>query len=76
MTELHSAEVLQKIEEDSGVERERGFNRIGLASLLLIAASLVAALCLPWLDGLSPAEWLLGAVVEAAVAVPAWLAVV
>ena len=43
---------------------------------VVIATSLVAALCLPWLDGLSPAEWLLGAVVEAAVAVPAWLAVV
>jgi hypothetical protein len=43
---------------------------------VVIAASLGAALCLPWLDGLSPAEWLLGAVIEAAVAVPAWLAVV
>jgi hypothetical protein len=43
---------------------------------VVIAASLVAAFCLPWLDGLSPAEWLLGAVIEAAVAVPAWLAVV
>ena len=43
---------------------------------VVIATSLVAALCLPWLDGLSPAEWLLGAVIDAAVAVPAWLAVV
>jgi hypothetical protein len=43
---------------------------------VVISGSLVAALCLPWLDGLSPAEWLLGAVVEAAAALPAWLAVV
>jgi hypothetical protein len=43
---------------------------------VVIATSLVAALCLPWLDGLSPAEWLLGAVIEASVAIPAWLAVV
>lgn len=43
---------------------------------VVIASSLAAALCLPWLDGLSPAEWLLGAVVEAAAAMPAWLAVV
>jgi len=43
---------------------------------VVIATSLVAALCLPWLDGLSPAEWLLGAVVEAASALTAWLAVV
>ena len=52
--------------------------QVGQASLefVVVAASLVAALCLPWLDGLSPAEWLLGAVIEAAVAVPAWLAVV
>lgn len=42
---------------------------------IVIAAMLVAALCLPWADGLSPAEWLLGAVVEAAAAIPAWLAV-
>ena len=42
----------------------------------VIAVSLAAALCLPWLDGLSPAEWLLGAMVEAAAAIPAWLAVV
>lgn len=50
----------------------------GQASLefVVIATSLVAALCLPWLDGLSPAEWLLGAVIEAAAALPAWLAVV
>lgn len=52
--------------------------QVGQASVefVVIAASLVAALCLPWLDGLSPAEWLLGAVIEAVVAVPAWLAVV
>ena len=43
---------------------------------VVIATSLVAALCLPWLDGLSPAEWLLGAVVEAAAALPAWLSVI
>ena len=43
---------------------------------VVIATSLVAALCLPWMDGLSPAEWLLGAVIEAAAAIPAWLAVV
>lgn len=43
---------------------------------VVVAASLVAALCLPWSDGMSPAEWLLGAVVEAATSVPAWLAVV
>jgi len=42
----------------------------------VIAASLAAALWVPWLDGLSPAEWLLGAMVEAAAAIPAWLAVV
>jgi hypothetical protein len=41
----------------------------------VVAVALVAALCLPWADGLSPAEWLLGAVVEAAAALPAWLAV-
>ena len=56
---------------------DRGLQR-GQASVefVVIATSLVAALCLPWLDGLSPAEWLLGAVVEAATALPAWLAVV
>jgi hypothetical protein len=43
---------------------------------VVIATSLIAALCLPWLDGLSPAEWLLGAVVEAAAALPAWLSVI
>jgi len=43
---------------------------------VVISASLVAALCLPWMDGLSPAEWLLGAMVEAAAAIPAWLAVI
>lgn len=43
---------------------------------VVIAMALSAALCLPWMDGLSPAEWLLGAMVEAAAAIPAWLAVV
>ena len=40
--------------------------QVGQASVefVVIAASLVAALCLPWLDGLSPAEWLLGRLKE------------
>lgn len=42
----------------------------------LIAALLVAALCLPWADGLSPAEWLLGAVLDAARTTASWVAVV
>lgn len=42
---------------------------------VVIASSLVAALCLPWADGLSPAAWLLGVVVDAAAAMPMWLAV-
>lgn len=41
-----------------------------------VSALIAAALCLPWAAELSPAEWLLGAIVEAAAAVPAWLAVV
>lgn len=51
---------------------------VGQASVefVVITTALVAALCLPWVDGLSPAEWLLGAIVAAAEAVPAWLAVV
>ena len=43
---------------------------------VVISVSLVAALCLPWMDGLSAAEWVLGAMVEAAAAIPAWLAVI
>jgi hypothetical protein len=39
----------------------------------VIAAALAAALFMPWADGLSPAEWLLGAVAAAASSVPAWL---
>ena len=56
-------------------ERVRQSGQAGV-EFTVVASALVAALCLPWLDGLSPAEWLLGAVIEAAVAVPAWLAVV
>jgi hypothetical protein len=41
----------------------------------LVAAVLVAAMLLPWPGGLSPAEWLLGAIVSAARDYPAWLAI-
>jgi hypothetical protein len=41
----------------------------------LVAAVLVAAMLLPWPEGLSPAEWLLGAIVAAARDYPAWLAI-
>ncbi len=41
----------------------------------LLAAVLVAAMLLPWSGGLSPAEWLLGAIVAAARDYPAWLAI-
>jgi hypothetical protein len=41
----------------------------------LVAAVLVAAMLLPWFGGLSPAEWLLGAIVAAARDYPAWLAI-
>lgn len=48
----------------------------GQASLefVVVATALAAALLLPWADGVSPADWLLGAVVSAASSVPAWLA--
>ena len=51
--------------------------QLGQASVefALVAAVLVAAMLLPWFGGLSPAEWLLGAIVAAARDYPAWLAV-
>jgi hypothetical protein len=51
--------------------------QLGQASVefALVSASLAAALLLPWAGGLSPAEWLLGAIVEAARDFPAWLAI-
>jgi hypothetical protein len=51
--------------------------QLGQASVefALVSASLAAALLLPWAGGLSPAEWLLGAIVEAAGDFPAWLAI-
>lgn len=56
---------------------ERGA-QTGQASVefVVIATALAAALLLPWADGLSPAEWLLGAVLDAAASAPTWLAVV
>jgi len=58
--------------------RHRGSRRqLGQASVefALVAAVLVAAMLLPWPGGLSPAEWLLGAIVSAARDYPAWLAI-
>ena len=51
--------------------------QLGQASVefALVAAVLVAAMLLPWARGLSPAEWLLGAIVAAARYYPAWLAI-
>ena len=51
--------------------------QLGQASVefALVAAVLVAAMLLPWFGGLSPAEWLLGAIVAAARDYPAWLAI-
>jgi hypothetical protein len=51
--------------------------QLGQASVefALVAAFLVAAMLLPWSGGLSPAEWLLGAIVAAARDYPAWLAI-
>ncbi len=51
--------------------------QLGQASVefALVSASLAAALLLPWAGGLPPAEWLLGAIVEAARDFPAWLAI-
>ena len=43
---------------------------------VLLAAVLCAALLIPWADGLSPAEWLLGAIVAAARGFTGWLAVI
>jgi hypothetical protein len=37
---------------------------------------LCAALLIPWADGLSPAEWLLGALVAAAQGFTGWLAII
>lgn len=51
--------------------RQRGQASV---EFVVIASSLVAALCLPWAGGLSPAEWLLGVFVDAAAAMPMWLA--
>jgi hypothetical protein len=42
---------------------------------VLLATVLCAALLIPWAGGLSPAEWLLGAIVAAAHAFTGWLAV-
>ena len=42
---------------------------------VVIASSLVAALCLPWAGGLSPVEWLLGVVIDGSTAMPLWVAV-
>lgn len=55
-------------------ERVRQSGQAGV-EFTVVASALVAALCLPWTGGISPAEWLLGAVLEAAATVPAWLAV-
>ena len=58
--------------------RYRGSRRqLGQASVefALVAAVLVAAMLLPWPEGLSPAEWLLVAIVAAARDYPAWLAI-
>ena len=41
---------------------------------VLLAATLCAALFIPWPGGLSAAEWLLNAVIAAARAFPVWLA--
>lgn len=51
--------------------------QLGQASVefALVSASLAAALLLPWARGLSPAEWLLGAIVAAARDFPSWLAI-
>jgi hypothetical protein len=43
---------------------------------VLLATVLCAALLMPWAGGLSPAEWLLGAVVAAARGFTSWLAVI
>jgi hypothetical protein len=43
---------------------------------VVIATALAAALLLRWADGLSPAELLLGVLLDAAASVSAWLAVV
>jgi hypothetical protein len=42
----------------------------------LLATVLCAALLIPWADGLSPAEWLLGALVAAAQGFTGWLAII
>ena len=55
-------------------ERIRQSGQAGV-EFTVVAGALVVALLLPWAGGISPAEWLLGAVGEAAAAVPAWLAV-
>jgi hypothetical protein len=43
---------------------------------VLLATVLCAALLIPWADGLSPAEWLLGAIVASAQGFTDWLAVI
>lgn len=63
------------------MRRERpssvGCHARGQASVefALLTAMLCAALLIPWAGGLSPAEWLLGAVVASARAFPQWLAI-
>ena len=54
-----------------------GCRRRGQASVefALLTAMLCAALLIPWAGGLSPAEWLLGAVVASAQVFPQWLAI-
>jgi len=58
--------------------RQRAPRRqLGQASVefALVAAVLIAAMLLPWPGGMSPAEWLLGAIVAAARDFPAWIAI-
>lgn len=53
-------------------ERQRGQATV---EFVLLATVLCAALLIPWPGGLSPAEWLLGAIVAAAQGVTGWMAV-
>lgn len=43
---------------------------------LVVSACVALGLLLPWMDGRSPAEWLLGALADLAAAHIAWLKVI
>jgi hypothetical protein len=44
-----------------------------MTEMLVVSGALVAALLLPWLDGESPASWLLGALVGMSRSFQRWL---